>query len=320
MRTERIGLFVLVAGLASAGASVSAQPVNLNRSGLVYVIGTVLRVTPSATVIDLGEAQTLTELERLAVFRPIHGCYEAAGLVTVTQTFATSSICESRIPLQQNDLVMTVRELGQLRPGSTHRTRVLSRQIIRTAGRDYFSTVKNVETALALLDYEQQFGDWERSQATVAGTLLSGALRSRRSDRQDRLLSQIDLVRRLYQRGTRTIPAAGPAWQQVIEVLAGRTVSAGHAALAEADDPDEPGVMVTAQDVRARVLDEIFDRYPEQQNAIALIVAALAEFDTGNAQIFLTTSLRSTQFPLLADDEQLLDDMRAIVRALGNSP
>ena len=317
MRALRIVL--LLTGIALlCHFPVSAQSADLERSGIVYVIGTVIHMTPGGAVIDLGEAHTLRDQDSLAVFRPANNYFEAKGLAAVTRAGVTFSLCDSQVVLEENDVVMTVRELSQISPGRKHRTQVLTRQVIRTAGEENHTTVRNVRIAQALLDYELQYPGWERSQSEVVGTLLSGSLRSDRSDRRDHLLSQIDLMRELYQQGTEMIPAAGKAWEQVIDLLAGPTARAEHDSLPESEAAEDADVAVTAGSIRVRVLEQVFDLRPEQQNTIAMLVAALATGESTNRQNMLTTLLRRSQFPELADDEQLLEDMRSIVRALGD--
>ncbi len=283
------------------------------RSSIVYVAGQVAAATESTCLIDLGAVHTIYLRHRLVVFRPTDGYYRPIGYITVVRADATSSDCRHQIDAQPGDLVMAVREISELNPGERHRDLILRRRLIRSYLKTATSSFNNIRTANALSTYQLQFPKWERSRGDVAGTLMSEELEERADKRLDRLRSQLNLMRRLYQQDAQVVAAAGDPWEDAMALLAGKTAAAAHALRVEgqqdADENDAASLQVAPDELRSRVFDRVFHLEPEQRNTIALVIASLLPDAGVENSIQLRTAIAQTQFPDLVENDQLLDDM-----------
>ena len=316
MRTLIILICISVTSLSPC----LAQVVTRDRSSILYVVGQVASATERSCIVDIGAVHTIADQEQLVVFRPIHGYLQPIGRITVTQSEATTSRCKNQVRSQPNDIVITVREISQLRPGAVHRGRIVRRHVVRSYRQTSSTNVNNIHMANALSDYELQYPNWERSRGEVAGTLLSTSLKDSTDDEAlRRLRSQINMMRRFYQQDAQTVAAAGTTWSSIMPLLAGPTAEAGHALrLKDLKDGDlsEDAVQVAAAELRSRVFDRIFQLQREQQNVVALIVASLIPGSSRDNTIFLRTSISQTQFPDLSDDPELLEDIDELVLSI----
>jgi hypothetical protein len=315
--TSRMRVLLLTVALCTTNLSTGfAQSGAEERSSILYVVGRVASATDTSCLIDIGAVQTIASQNQLAVFRPIDGYYKPIGRITVDHTEATTSHCTHRIRTQRNDIVMTVREISELRPGARHRKHIVRRRIVRARHQASSTTVHHVRTAHALSDYEKQFPKWEQSRGAVAGQLLSAALKDSADNRLERLTSQVNLMRRLYQQGAETVDAAGEVWAGVMPVLAGQTAAAGHALRVSAQqDGDIPqdAIEIAAVELRDRVFERFYHLEREQQNILALVVASQVSKSVRNNQVLLKTTIEQTQFKGLGEDEQLLEDIERLV-------
>jgi len=315
--TFRMRIFLLsVAVCASHLSAGFARSNTEERSSILYLIGRVTSATDKSCLIDIGAVHTIGSQNQLAVFRPIDGYYKPIGRITVVHTEATTSHCTHRIRTQRDDIVMTVREISQLRPGARHREHIVRRKVVEARHQTSSTTVHHVRTAHALSDYEKQFPKWERSRGAVVGQLLSATLKDSGNKQLERLTSQVNLMRRLYQQDARIVDAAGELWTGVMPVLAGRTAAAGHALrVKDQQEGDIPpnAVQVAAAELRDRVFERFYHLEREQQNILALVVASQIAKSTRNNQTLLKTTIDQTQFEGLGEDEQLLEGMERLV-------
>ena len=312
-------LIVLICINVTCLAPCSGQVITEDRSSILYVVGQVVRSAEGSCIVDIGAVHTIVDQDQLVVFRPIYGYLQPIGRITVSKTEATTSRCGNQIRSQPNDIVMAVREISQLRPGAEHRIRIVRRQVVRSYRETSSTTVNNVRMANALSDYEIQYPGWERSRGEVAGTLLSESLKDSTDEALQRLSSQINMMRRLYQQNAQTVAAAGPMWSDIMPLLAGPTAEAGHALrLEDLKDRDlhEDAVRVAAAELRSRVFDRIYQLQREQQNVVALIVASLIPGSSRDNSVFLRSSFGKTQFPELSEDPELLEDIDELVLSM----
>ncbi|MCH2211297.1 MAG: hypothetical protein MK110_08340 [Fuerstiella sp.] len=308
--------FVLICTLVTCLSTGVAQDKTEERSSIVYVSGLVMHTTGSSCLIDLGTAHTIANQDRLAVFRAVHGHFAPVGHITVQKADATTSHCTNQIQTQPNDLVMLVKEISQLQPGSRHRDRIIRQQVVRSFSKTSTTSVNNVKLANALTDYQSQYADWERARGDVAGSLKSATLQNTADEPQKRLRSQINLMRRFYQEEATFIAAAGPIWSHIMPILAGQTAEAVHRLRRQdlkGDDLSDNAVKLAATELRTRVLDRVFQLQSEQQNVVALMVASLVPGTARDSTIVLRSSIVRTQFPDLHEDEQLLEDINQLV-------
>ena len=106
-----------------------------------------------------------------------------------------------------------------------------------------------------------------------------------------------------------------------MKLLAGPTASSGHRLVSESEqeDTESDRQVLAAKDVRAFVIDALFDREPEQQNIVAVIVAAMLASEPRDAQSYPVRALLDSQFPDLAEDDALTEDIQQLVRTLRES-
>ncbi len=310
MRTLIPFTFLTFCHLVAAAAQTDIN----SRTEIVYMIGQVIEATNRSVRVDLGEAHTIEPRDELAVFRSVDGYFKPVGRILVTTTQATYSTGRTALALRRGDLVMTVRELHQLRTGPKHRTRTLKREVVRSYGRQSQSNFANVDIAKALSDYELSYPNWEKESTAVSARMLTQSLQGSRTSQLDQLERQLALMRRFYRQNSLAVASAGDNWASVMKVLAGPTASAGHALLQE--NHEEDGVQISASELRERVTSTVFHLQPEQQNMVAMIVAILAKDNRANIRSFLAAVFPQTQFPALKEDTQLVLDIENILREL----
>lgn len=297
--------------------------VELDRPGLVYCIGRIEQVHKGSALIDLGDAQTLTADESVAVVRPTNGHYTPLGVIRIAETYPTfcrayrSTYFEPKI----GDVVMFVRQFSDLKPGGQHSIEFTKQQMIKKSGQNAYSTRRRTDVARALYDYEKNQPGWGRSRSDVVG-YLNGASFAEGGEKQLKpLLNQLDMLRRHYRVGRNSLPAAGSAWVSVMSVLFGRTVVAQHESAQKivvedeqqfADEEKGPAI----RDVQRAVRDELFDRSQEEQNLFSFIVATALEQSPKKFDLWLQQQVEQSQFPELADEDVVLDVVKAIVRKL----
>lgn len=312
-------MIIMICGSVTGLAPCVAQTPTEERSSIVYVIGRVEKAEAGSCIVDIGGVHTVAGQDRLAVFRAVHGYFEPIGHITVTHPEMITSRCTNPVGAEPKDVVMTVREISELRPGAQHRRHIVRRRVVRAIGTTSTTTVDNVGIASALSDYELQYPQWERSRGAVAGTLLSASMKGVAEESLRRLKSQINMMRRLYQQDAHTVAAAGATWSGIMPLLAGPTAEAAHALrIEDLKDPDlaEDAEQVAAVELRSRVFDRIFQLQREQQNVVALIVASLIPGLSRDNSILLRSSINQTQFPGLSDDPELLEDLDELVLSI----
>lgn len=310
MRTLLPFTFLTLCHLAAAAGQTDIN----SRTEIVYIIGQVIETMNRSVRVDLGEAHTIEPRDELAVFRSVDGYFKPIGRILITTTQATYSTAGTALTLQRGDLVMTVRELHQLRTGHRHRTRTLKREIIRSYGRQSQSSFANVEIAKALADYAFSYPNWKKDSTAIAARMLAQSLQGSRTSQLDQLERQLALMRRYYRQNSLAVASAGDNWASVMQVLAGPTATAGHALLQENQQQD--GLQISASELRERVSATVFHLQPEEQNVVAMIVAILAKENRANIRSFLAAAFPQTQFPALDKDTQLVLDIENILREL----
>lgn len=321
----RIPVFVWVYLFAAdvSPAVAQDQEIELERSSLVYSIGRVELLVGGSALIDLGEVQTLNAaapLNTVAVFRASESRFVPVGVLSAADVYQTFSRMHAprRSEVQVGDVVMFVRELSQLQSVDQHRDDFIRRQIVETSQSPNYSTFRRAEAARALTVYRLSYPKWERSRATVAGFLNGTSFSEGRERRLTGLLNHIALLREAYRVGRNSVPAAGPGWAEVMNVLYGPTVMAQHeAAQTVTEDPDlldkkTPNV----RDVQRAVRDRFFDRSLEEQNLLSFLVKTMLENPPRSQDVWLTQQILQSQFPELAEEEFVPEQVRLILRDL----
>ena len=84
----------------------------------------------------------------------------------------------------------------------------------------------------------------------------------------------------------------------------------------EADSKVSAAALIT---VRRLVDESLFQRFPEERNVIAVICATLLQTKTSNERQWIGQQFAKSQFPALADQEQMLIDVEVVMRTLRKS-
>lgn len=303
-------------------ATAQMKKVELERSGLVYALGRVDRVANGSAQIDLGDVHTLRRGERVAIIRPVDNYYVPVGLFAISETYSTYSRAAKATGLhpQEGDIALFVREFSQLKTADQHRDSFVKQEIIKNAGNNRYSTFGRSDVAIALADYRSQYDTWERSKRDVIGYLAGKSFAGGKHTAVEPLLKQIDMMREFLRDGRNSLPAAGDKWVSVMSLLTGPTASAQHQAAqkVETDDDfsDEESTGPTIRDIQREVKDKLFDRLDEEQKLVSFLVATILEEDPPRLELWFDHNVRRSQFPLLAEEVSLIDDVRRVLQTL----
>ncbi len=303
---------------------VAAEPAVLERSGIIYGIGTVEDVSRGVALIDVGDVHTLKPVapfSQVAVFRLTQSRYSPIGVLSIAETYATYSRTKRSVTVspEPGDVVMFVRELSQMKSVNEHRDAFLRRQLLKTSTSSSFSNYRRYEIAKALRGYEQNYRRWETSKARVVG-FLNGESFEKGGEREVQdLLNWVDVIREDFREGRNSLPAAGPAWHSTMQVLMGPTAHSQHQAAQVAAGDNEFGREAegpTPGDIRRAVRLRFFDNTPEQQNVLSYLIATIIEASPASPEVWLRQRLLQSQFPQMADEEAIQDKVRLVVQEL----
>ena len=106
---------------------------------------------------------------------------------------------------------------------------------------------------------------------------------------------------------------------KVMSILLGPTVIAQHeAAQPVSDDEDllDEDFGPAVRDVRRVVRERLFARLDEELDLITYLVATLLEDPVGNERLWFIKQFGQSQFPDLARDDAVFEQIRVIVRDL----
>lgn len=302
--------------------SVQGQDLSLSRSGLVYGLGRVQRLKSSSIQIDLGDVHTLKPGEKVAIFRGKDNYYVPLGVVEVRETHP--NFCQatkpSKVRPQVGDIAMFAREFSQLKTATEHRDDYARLTLLKNSGRNRYSTFGSVDVAVALADYGAHYDEWERSKRDVIGFMYGKSFVETREDGIAPLMRQINMMREIHRDGRKSLPAAGEGWKSVISTLSGPTARAQHLAAQQVVTDDEfvdaESSGPTIRDIKRQVRDTLFDKLDEEQKLLTYLVANLIEIAPRNTEVWFSHNLKQSQFPLLAEEPNLVEQVRAIQQAL----
>ena len=291
------------------------------RSNLIYGLGRVEQVNGGSATIDMGDAHLLRVYDKVAVIRDQGGYYTPVGTLRIAETYPTYSRAEEarQVKPLAGDIVLFVREFSQLKTGPQYMDEFLQRQMLTNSDSNRYSTERRLDTAMALRSYSDQYAKWERSSGSVVGYIEGASFANGQRERIEDLLKHIAMIRGLYQDGRNSLPAAGPGWEEVMPVLFGPTVIAQHiAAQSVVSEEDEfnkteiPG----AREVRELVRKTMYDRLDEERNLVAFLTASILEQSPKRVELWFQEKVHNSQFPLLANEEVVVEQLRQMLKVL----
>ena len=301
--------------------SVYGQQIQIARSGLIYGLGRVERVDSKSAQIDLGDVHTLRPGEKVAIFRPQGNYFVPIGVLVVGETHPTfcRTTRSTSVKPEAGDIAMFTREFSQLKTAAQHRDDYVRHRVAKNTGRNRYSTFGEDDVAIALADYRDHYEQWERSQRDVVGYLPGKTFAGGKESEISQLLKQISMMRELHRVGSNTLPAAGPQWVAVMNVLFGPTVVLQHRAaqkIVTDEFADEEVTGPPIRDIERQVRDTLFDRRDEEQKLVTYLVANIIENSPRSLEIWFTHNLKESQFPQMAEEVALVDQVRRILKEL----
>lgn len=321
---------IRLVGFATAALLLSTRPVmgqgnqiDLDRDGIVYVIGQVRQVINRSGLVDLGDAHTVRRAEQLAVLRREKDYYIPVGVASVDETYPTFCVLtpNPRLTVEVGDIVMTVREFSELTPPAQHQRRFIEQQIVKNSGANGYSTRLRRDTAATLLKYTRSQPRWEKQSSQILGYLNGASFSDGREETVSRLIRHINMLRRDYREGRNSIEIMGSKWNAVMNTLFGRTARSQHAASQVGDADADDGFAdegPTPRDI-ARVVDEkLFDRNRQERLFFKYIVAAALERSPQKLDLWVRQKASQSQFRRLDTEDVVLDVVRVIIRDLKN--
>jgi hypothetical protein len=325
-------VFAVISPGRLSPASAQSDSNSLNGGGIVWVAGTVVSEDEEAARIDLGEVHSILPGDRLAVFRSQENHHVPVGTVTVEETSA--NWCRPRLslatPLRQGDRVFAIRILNQFGTPREFLQAFLERQLVSATNRNSYSTLRDVEVAMSLHDLSRRQQLWLRELKTRAGRIPSASVTSDTWEELQPLLRQVRRLQDFRAVGLPIDRAVGPAWDSVLITLTpeparsslptqiepkpeGKQASAEADAAGESVSPAKAELERRITLIRQETEQRLFSRFPEERNLAVVLCAAIDIEGPKNELLWISLELAKTQFPQLAEDRDMLEEMPVIL-------
>jgi hypothetical protein len=246
------------------------------------------------------------------------------------------------LDLQTGDRVIYARTLSQLGTGDSFRDDFIRRQITKTGTRNSYGTIALQAEAQTLQKFISVQPKWVQKHRHVAGIIRAASLSRQDVQEMEPLLTQVMKFQDYQALGISPQKTIGMEWQLVLDLLAppptdifgveretvvltskdgnvppSNAESAENAETADAGAPAEVANVPTEQrieSIRKNVERLMFARSKEERNAVVIQCVTLEKIEPKNERQWFSLQLRSTQFALLADDQQFLDDIQNVMR------
>ena len=289
-------------------------------AGLVWLAGTV-RTDGGTLRVDLGDVHGVLEGDRLAVFRKHEDHHIPLGIVQIAdaRTVWSSITSAATTPLQEGDLVLGVRTVRQTGTGENLQNGFLRRQLIRNGDRNGYTSADRVEVALTLRSLVRKQDRWAREKKEIAGSVRSSSITSAKYAALEPLRNQILLMRKYRETGIPLETCAGRTWDNCITVLTPRD-NVDNPAL-EADPTTSSLALPTDEQLKQRIevirdttSFVLYDRFAEEQNLAVLICTTVEQDSPPNEALWIGVQLSRSQFPGLAEDREMLEEIPEILR------
>ena len=297
--------------------------IDLERDGIVYVIGQVRQVINQRGLVDLGDAHTVKRAERLAVLRRERDYFIPVGVVSVGETYPTFCVLNAspQIRVEVGDIVMTVREFSQLTPPAPYQERFIEQQIVKNSGANAYSTRLRRDTASTLLKYSRSQPRWEKKTTQILGYLNGASYSDGREKSLSRLVRHINMLRQDYREGRNSIEITGRKWNAVTQILFGESAKAQHAATQVGDADADDGFAdagPTPGDIVRMVDDRLFERTEQERIFFQYVVAAALERSPQKLDLWVRQKAEQSQFIGMGSEDVALDVVRKIIRNFKN--
>ncbi|MFM7039842.1 MAG: hypothetical protein ACKO2L_19215 [Planctomycetaceae bacterium] len=303
-----------------------------NGGGIIWVAGTVVSETGEPPRIDLGEVHSILPGDVLAVFRSTENHHVPVCSVTIQETSANWSRPEppELTPLRKGDRVFAIRTLNQFGTPREFRQAFLERQLTGTTNRNSYSTLRDSEVAMSLHDLSRRQQLWLRELKSNAGRIPSASVSSETWQTLQPLLRQVRRLQDFRAVGVPIERTIGKAWASVLTTLTPESAQSPLPSLADPKPakqdapaeqpatPDEPSPAQAELDrritlIRQETEQRLFTRFPEERNLVVVLCAAIEIEGPRNELLWISLELAKTQFPQLADDRDMLEEVPVIL-------
>ena len=317
------GLFTVTAEALNAAPFEEKEP-----TGLVWFIGTVEQVVEGIPLIDLGEVHTLRQGSIVAAVRNRDSHFAPLGLLEVN--FSNPTWCEARKPTafraEVGDVVIFVKAAGDLGTGEAIQDAFVRHRIVTNANRNRYSTVRDSTESDTMQRLIEKQPGWVEGNRRIAGVVRSPSVNKDMSARLKPFMNQIMTFQDYQDQGVDVAQVTSESWKDVLDELRRKIEPADPATKGpvvevvkesfEADSKVSAAALIT---VRRLVDESLFQRFPEERNVIAVICATLLQTKTSNERQWIGQQFAKSQFPALADQEQMLIDVEVVMRTLRKS-
>jgi hypothetical protein len=312
-------LWLLGSFLLTASAVAQTDANTKAGGGVVWYVGTVLSSAAEAERIDLGDVHGILEGDQLAAFRRTDNHYKPLGTVQIIESHPTWSRPGGPVAaqLQQGDLVLGIRTVRQIGTGSDFSEAFLNRQLVRNSNRNGYSTLREQESAQVLRTIVNRQQRWVKQLKPVAGRIRGASVTPADFQSLQPLLSQIRRCQDFTAIGIPLEKCASPQWAAV-------------SAQSATSDPPEPNPASSPDSLAATLNRRIeliqqessvvlFDRFPEERILANLICTAIGIENPRNEPLWIGLELARSQFPELADDREMLQEIPEILKRIRNA-
>lgn len=331
-------ILILIFGLTTVPAfgqsDVDSDGVR-NGGGLIWYAGTVGVHAGKRPHIDLGDVHGILEGDKVAVFRPVELHYRPIGTVEIEESNVTWSVpkTSSVVKIQAGDRVLVLRTLRQLGTGPEHRESFQRRQLVRHANRNNYSTLLDDEAIEVLTDFEEKQARWVKELKPIAGRIRARSVSPNDFEHMQPLLNQILRFQQFRAIGVPVEKCIGPEWASVLTTLTPEPAEPfsktkakpPESAVAEAAKPEMPTEEATPaskeidakiENIQRIVASVMFDHELEERKVAAMLCVAIDIENPKNEQSWVISQLSRSQFPDLADDEEMMEEMEQILKEL----
>jgi|LauGreDrversion4_2_1035121.scaffolds.fasta_scaffold03673_3 hypothetical protein len=330
-------LWLLGSFLLTASAVAQTDANTKAGGGVVWYVGTVLSSAAEAERIDLGDVHGILEGDQLAAFRRTDNHYKPLGTVQIIESHPTWSRPGGPVAaqLQQGDLVLGIRTVRQIGTGSDFSEAFLNRQLVRNSNRNGYSTLREQESAQVLRTIVNRQQRWVKQLKPVAGRIRGASVTPADFQSLQPLLSQIRRCQDFTAIGIPLEKCASPQWAAVSAVLTPKpaveaALNAPKNAQSATSDPPEPNPASSPDSLAATLNRRIeliqqessvvlFDRFPEERILANLICTAIGIENPRNEPLWIGLELARSQFPELADDREMLQEIPEILKRIRNA-
>ena len=338
LRFALLCLLCPILALLQPGSASAQSDANIKAGGgIVWYAGTVISSAAEAERIDLGDVHGVLEGDRLAAFRRTDNHYTPLGTIQIIDSHPTWSRPGGPVAAQlsQGDLVLGIRTLRQIGTGTDFSEAFLNRQLIRNSSRNGYSTLQEQASAQTLRTIVDRQHRWVRQLKPVAGRIRSASITPEDFQSLQPLLSQIRRFQDFSAVGIPLHRCASPEWAAVSAVLtpapaieiteSSPAKTDANSNTAPATDPSaSPDSLAAALNRRIELIQQesavvLFDRFPEERVLTNILCTSIGIENPRNEALWISLELARSQFPDLAADREILQEIPEILKRVRNA-